>query len=73
MPTEHFKFRQMEPCLTPQKERLTKDVRYQEFNEVTPDRMCGQGLLHPWGHQKRSDFVLDTIAEICYSVGELRE
>ena len=33
-------------CLNPQKERLTKDVRYQEFNEVTPDRMCGQGLLH---------------------------
>ena len=27
------------PRLIPQKERLTKDVRYQEFNEVTPDVM----------------------------------
>ena len=38
MPTEHFEFRQMRPDLKLQKERLTKDVRYQEFNEVTPDR-----------------------------------
>jgi hypothetical protein len=27
----------MWPGLNLQKERLTKDVRYQEFNEVTPD------------------------------------
>ena len=63
----------MEPCLNPQKERLTKDVRYQEFNEVTPDRMCGQGLLHFFGKKKRAFFVLDRIVGICYSVVELRE
>ena len=65
-----FKFRQMWPRLNPQKERLTKDVRYQEFNEVTPD--CSdensQGSLH---FMSRFDNLrplrLDIVVNIWYS------
>jgi hypothetical protein len=51
-----FKFRQLWPRLNPQKERLTKDVRYQEFNEVTPDCLdeSSQGSLHFWWYPERT-------------------
>ena len=32
-----IQFLSLEKPSDPKKERLTKDVRYQEFNEVTPD------------------------------------
>ena len=35
-----IQFLSWENASDPKKERLTKDVRYQEFNEVTLDRFC---------------------------------